>query len=106
MEVHDDPGAGLAGGGQGAPAERRIDVVRVHDARAGAAHRLANLLRPQPAAQQPGGGAALRERAGVALEDLDVLAKVLTDQPGEVINRTFLPARDAVAIVEQKNQAS
>ena len=105
MQVQDDPGAGLAGGGQGAPAERRVDVVRVHDARAGAAHRLAHLLGPQAAAQQPGGGAALGERGGVALEDLDVLAEVLADQPREVIDRTFLPAGDAIAVVEEKNHA-
>ena len=103
MQVQDDAGAGLAGGGQSAPAKRRGNVMGVHDARAGSANRFPDLLRPQPAPQQTGGGADLREHARVALEDLGVLAEVLADQPREVINRTFLPTGDAVAVVEEKN---
>ena len=75
----------------------------VHDPRAGAAHRLPHLLGPEAAAQQPGGGAALGERGGVALEHLDVLAEVLTDQPREVLDRAFLAAGDAVAVVQEKD---
>ena len=98
-----DAGAGLAGSGEGAPAERRVDVVGVHDPRSSAAHRLPHLLGPDAAAQQPGGGAAVGERGGVALEHLDVLAEVLTNQPREVFDRAFLPAWVAVAVVQKKN---
>ena len=103
MQVQDDAGAGLAGGGQRAPAERRVDVVGVDDPRAGAADRLPHLLGPEPAAQQPGGGAALGERGGVALEHLDVLAQVLADQPRQVLDRAFLPAGDPVAVVQEQD---
>ena len=105
MQVQDDAGAGLARGRERAPAERRVDVVGVHDARAGAAHRVRHLLGAEAAAQQPGGGAALRERGGVALEHLDVLAEVLADQPREVLDRALLPAGHAVAVVQEQDHA-
>ena len=103
MQVQDDAGAGLAGSREGAPAERRVDVVGVDDARAGAPDRLSHLLGPETAAQEPGGSAALGERGGVALEHLDVLAEVLADQPREVLDGAFLPTGDAVAVVQEQD---
>ena len=65
VQVQDDPGAGLARGGQRAPAERRLDVVRVDDARAGAPHRVADLVRaPGRPASSP---SAARPRPSAAL---------------------------------------
>ena len=106
MEVQDDARAGLARRGESAPAERRVDVVGVHDARAGAAHRLPHLLGPEAAAQEPGRRAARRQRRGVALEHLDVLAEVLADQPREVLDGAFLPAGDAVAVVQEQDHGA
>ena len=58
---------------------------------------------PEPAAQQPRGGAALESVDGVALEHLDVLAEVLADQPRQVLDRALLAAGDAVAVVEEQD---
>ena len=52
MQVQDDAGARAARGGQGAPAERRVDVVGVHDAGAGAPHGGRDLGGSQATAEQ------------------------------------------------------
>ena len=103
MEVQHDARPGLAGGGERAPAERRVDVVGVHDAGAGAAHGLADLLGGEPAPQQPLGRVALGERGGVALQHLDLLAEVLADQPRHVLDGALFASGHAVAVVQQQD---
>ena len=71
-----DARARIARRRQRAPAERRLDVVRVHDARAGAPHRRGHLVRREAAAQQPERRPAAPERRRVALQDLDLLAEL------------------------------
>jgi hypothetical protein len=80
-----------------------VDVVGVHDPGAGAAHGRADLFRPQPAAQQADRGVARRDLGRAALEHLDLLAKVLADQPLQILHRPLLPARMAVAVVQQQD---
>ena len=103
MQVQDGAGAGLAGGGERAPAERRVEVVGVHDARAAAAHGVADLLRRQPAAQQAGRGARATELRAVAREQLRLLAEVLAHEPLEVGDDALLAAGRAVAVVQEED---
>ena len=37
------------------------------------------------------------------LEDLDVLVEVLADQPRKILDRPLLPARMAIAVVQQED---
>ena len=53
VQVQHDAGALGPRGRERAPAERRVDVVGVHDPRAGAPHRPGHRARPQAAAEQP-----------------------------------------------------
>ena len=43
------------------------------------------------------------ELCRVACEDLDVLAQLRADQPGEVLDGPFLPAGDAIAVVQEED---
>ena len=63
MQVQDDPRAGRARRGERAPAQRRLDVVGVDDARAGALDGVGDLGRAEAAEQQPAGRVARRESA-------------------------------------------
>ena len=54
--------------------------------------------RSRPRAASRGG-----EPRGVACEDLDVLAQLGADQPREVLDGPFLPAGDAIAVVQQED---
>ena len=82
MQVQDDARAGRLGRLERPRAERRVDVVGVHDARAGLAR---PRRRPRPAAARrptsPRAACAARRPLRVALEHLDVLVQVLADQP-------------------------
>ena len=78
----------------------------VQDARLGAADGVRDVLRRQPAAQEPGRRAAVAERGGVALEHLRVLAQVLADQPSQVGDGPLLTAREAVAVVQQQDHVA
>ena len=78
----------------------------VHDARAGAAHGVGDVVGRQAAPQQPARGAAVAERGGVALEHLGVLVEVLADQPREVLDRPLLPAGQAVAVVQEQDHVA
>ncbi len=103
MQVQHDPRAGRAGRGERAPAERRLDVVGVDDARARALHGVGDLRRAEAAEQQPAGGVAGRQARGVALEHLGLLGELRADQPGEVLDRPLLPAGHPVAVVQQED---
>ncbi len=106
VQVQHDPRAGGARRGERAPAERRLHVVRVHDARAGAANGSGDVVGCEPAAQQPERGARAAQRRRVALQHLRFLAELRADQPREVLDRPLLPAGHAVAVVEQEDQAT
>ena len=106
VEVQDDARAGLLRRGERAPAERRVDVVGVDDPRAAAPHRVAHLVRSEPAAQQPRRGLAAGQRRGVVLEHLGVLAELLADQPREVLDRALLATGDAVAVVQEQDHVA
>ena len=103
VQVQDHAGARLARRLERAPAEVGVHVVRVHDARAGAADRLGDVARPQAAGQQPRGRPRPREGAGVALEHLGRLAEVRRHQPGQVLDGPLLAARDAVPVVQEQD---
>ncbi len=103
MQVEHDARARRARRGERAPAQPGLDVVGVHDARAGALDRVGHLGGAEPAGEQPAGGVARGELRGLALEDLGVLAELLADQAGEVLDRLLLPAGDPVAVVQQED---
>ena len=103
MQVRDDPGARVAGRGQRTPAESRGQVVGVNDPRAGAANRVRDLLRAQPAAQHPGGGTPSTEQRRVALEQLGILAEMFAHQPQQVFDGTLLAAATPVAVVQKQD---
>ena len=75
------------------------------DPRAGASDRVGDLLGVAPAAQEPRGGTGAAVVGAVALEELDLLAEVLAREPGEVADDALLPARDAVAVVQDEDHA-
>ena len=106
MQVQHDPGARRAGRGERAPAERRVDVVGVDDARAGPPHRGRDLPRLQAAREQARRGLGTADRGRVALEDLDLLAEVLADEPGELLDDALLAAGHAVAVVQEEDHAA
>ena len=106
VEVEHDTGARAPGRGERAPAERRVDVVRVDDAGAGAPHGGRDLVRVQAAREHPRRRLRAAERGRVALEDLGVLAEVLADEPREVLDDAFLAAGHAVAVVQEEDHAA
>ncbi len=61
MQVQDGRGALLPGSRQGAPAEGRQQVVRVHDVGVRQAHGTGDVLRRKPTAQHPAGGGRTAE---------------------------------------------
>jgi hypothetical protein len=85
MQVHDDLGSGITSCCQRAPAQAGMQVMGVDDASAGTAHRSRHLLGAQPAAQEPGRGSGTPQMRRIALEQLGVLAQVLSDEPQQVI---------------------
>ena len=104
MEVQHDARAGLARRGERAPAERRVDVVGVDDAGAGAPDRLAHLLgaraRRAAAPRRPGAGRASDEsRSSTSTSSAEMLA----DQPREVLDGALLATGHAVAVVQQQD---
>ena len=103
MQVQDDAGAGVARRFERLRPERRVDVVGVHDPRSGALYGVRDLLRVQAAGEQAARGLPVRDAGGVALEHLDVLVQVLADQPREILDRPLLPARVAIAVVQQQD---
>ena len=107
VQVQHDARARLARRRQRAPAERRVDVVGVDHPRAGAPHRVRDLLRARArraAARRR--GAPVAEHGRVALEHLRVLAEVLADQPREVLDGPLLAAGQAVAVVQQQDHGA
>ncbi len=105
MQVQDDARALGAGRRQCPPPEGGQEVVGVDDPRAGASDRVGDLLGVAPAAQEPGGGTGAAVVGAVALEELHLLAEVLAREPGEVADDALLPARDAVAVVQDEDHA-
>ena len=103
MQVQHDARARLARGRQRAPAERRPDVVGVHDARAAAPHRAADAAGRSPPPSSPA-AAVPGQRLRVALEHGRRLAELGPDQPREVLDRALLPAGRAVAVVQEQDQ--
>ena len=103
MQVHDHPRAGCPRRGQRAPAERRVEVVGVHDPRAGAPDGRRDLLGLEAAAQQPGRRAGAAERGGIALEQFGVFSQALAQQPQEVGDGALLAARRAIAVVQDED---
>ena len=77
----------------------------MNHARAGAPDCLRDLLRPQAAAQHPAGGARTAQRRRVAREHLDLLAEMLANEPGEVLDGALLAAAGAVSIVQEQDHA-
>ena len=103
MQVQHDARAGRARRGERAPAERRLDVVGVHDARAGAlARRAPTSSGASPPRSSPSAARRAAERRRVALQHLGLLAQLGADQPREVLDRPLLPARHAVAVVSRR----
>ena len=103
VQVQDRPRAGRPRRRQRAPAERRVEVVRVDDPRARAPHRRGDVVGCQPAAQQPAAARRAAERRAVALQHLGVLAQVLAHEPREVLDHALLAAGRAVAVVQEED---
>ena len=104
VQVQHDPRAGLARRLQRPPAERRMHVVRVHDAGALAPHRGGHRVRLQAAAEQPERSARRAQVPRVALEHRRLLAELGPDQPREVLDRALLAAGHAVTVVQEEDQ--
>jgi len=90
-------------GGQRAPAEGRVQVVRVHDPGPGVAHGALHRLGMQAAGEQTRGRGATRHGARIALEQFGVLAQALADQPSHVADGAFLSAWGPVAVVKKQD---
>ena len=106
MQVQHHPGAGFAGGGERAPAQRRVHVVSVHHTRAGAPDRVRHLVGGEPAAQHAGRRPRPAEFARVPLQHLHVLVEMLADQPREIVDGPLLAAGMAVTVVQQQDHGS
>ena len=107
VQVQHDVRAGLAGGGERPPAERRMQVVGVHER---SAARQPDGLRDvawlQSPAQQSGGGAGAGERGGVSREQLGGLvpgAPARARRHLQVRYRALLPAAVAIAVVQEQD---
>ncbi|HEX3874563.1 MAG TPA: hypothetical protein VHW26_10495, partial [Solirubrobacteraceae bacterium] len=90
-------------GGQRPPAERRVQVVRVNDPRAGPPDGPTDLLGIEPAAEHSRGGGRPAEPGRVAIEQLGVLAELVADQPEQVLDRLLLAAERPVPVVQEEN---
>ena len=106
VQVQDGPGAGLLCGGERAPAERRVEVVRVDDPRLRALDGPRHLVRIEAASQQAGGGAGSADPGAVAREQLRVLFEVLAGEPHEVVDDALLAAGRAVAVVQEEDHVA
>lgn len=105
VQVQHRPRARRARRRQRPPAERRVQVVRVHDARAAAPHGVGDLRRRQATAEQPGSGAGAADRRAVARQQPHLLAEVLAHEPQQILDRTLLAAGRPVAVVQQQDHS-
>ena len=103
VQVQDGLRPRRAGRGERAPAERRVEVVGVDDARAAAADGRRDVAGLQAAAEQAGGGAGAAERRAVARQQLRVLAELLAHEPQQVVDGALLTADRAVAVVQEED---
>ena len=76
------------------------------DARAGAPHRVADLIRLQAAREQPERRPPAAQRGAVALQHLGLLGELGTDQPGQVRDRALLAAGHPIPVVQQEDHAA
>ncbi len=88
---------------QGTPAQRRVEVVRVDDARARAPDLLCDLLRCESATEQPGRRAGTADRRAVAGQQPRLLAEVPAYEPQQILDRPFLAAGGPVAVVQEQD---
>jgi hypothetical protein len=103
MEVEDNARAGLPRRGQRPPAERRVDVVGVDDARPRPPDGPADVVGIEPAPQHADRRAGPADDRRVPLEQLGVLAEPVANQPKEVVDRPLLAAGRAITIVQEEN---
>jgi hypothetical protein len=89
-----------------ARAERRIEVVRVNDARSTQPNRLDHLLRVQPSSQQSQSGTDGPLLRGVAREQLGGLANVLANEPHQILDDPLLATRRSIAVVEEQDHGA
>ena len=81
-----------------------MDVVRVDDPGAAAAHHRRDLVGIQPAGEQTGRCPSAPETLARALHDVD-LVSAPRQQRGQVSHRALLTASRAVAVVEDEDHA-
>jgi hypothetical protein len=101
VKVQHDARAGLPGGGKRPPAERRLQVVGVHDSRAGAADRPRDLVGSQSAVQDPRGSDSGREPGGITLQGRDLLTELSTQNFSQLARRLLFTPRDAVSMMKE-----
>ncbi|MGH2916098.1 MAG: hypothetical protein ACRDMX_14035 [Solirubrobacteraceae bacterium] len=98
-----DRRAGRASGRKRPPTERRVEIVGVHDARPSPSHGLRDVLRREPAVQQPGGRTPAVQLRRLSLEQLRLLAQSLAHEPQQILDGPLLAAGDAVTVVQEKD---
>jgi GT2 family glycosyltransferase len=103
VQVQHDAGAGGAGGGERAPAERGLEVVGVHDASAARAHGCGDFAWVEPALQQPARSAATGDLGGGSREQLGGLVQALAHEPDEILDGALLATGRAIAIVQEQD---
>ena len=77
--------------------------MRVHDPRAGRAHRVGDRLRAQPASDEPRGSRRAAEIGRVALHERRGLAEVPLGQPAQVGHHALLAAGRPVPVMEEED---
>ena len=92
MQVQDRARARRPRGRQRAPAEQRMDVVRVHDVGAVQAHGRRDVVRAEPAAQQPARGADATCLLAVALSRATAWPRAVSSASSSSTTRSSPPA--------------
>ena len=103
VQVQHHPRSGLARRGEGAPAERGVEVVGVHDARTGAADRPRHLVGVEATAHEARGRARPADPGRIALQQLGILAQLVAHEPEEIVDRLLLAAGGSIAMVQEED---
>ena len=103
VQVQHDTRSGLARRRQRTPAERWIEIVRMHHTRTAQPHRPRHVLGVQSPPQQPGRRAAPAQCRRVPLQQLRLLSQLLAHERHQVRDHALLAARGAVAVVQEQD---
>ena len=97
--MQDDTGPLLASRSQRSPAKGWCEIVSVDDPSTRAPHRFSDLAGINATAQECACATGATKRCGVALEQLDIMAKLLTSNRHEVGQSSLFASMDAISVV-------